>query len=87
MQCWKKRSGFDLEGVASHLGDTPGNAEPVERFQRKDFQDEHVKRSLQEWGICRRRHLHIEILFIQISYTKSRGGVQCVSWNVFPEMT
>jgi hypothetical protein len=71
MQCRKKGSGLDLEGVASHLGDTPGNAESVEWFERKDFQDEHVKRALQEWGICRRRRLHIEILFMQIFYTKA----------------
>ena len=46
MQCWKKRSWLDLEGIASHLGDAPGNAESVERFERKDIQDEHVKRAL-----------------------------------------
>jgi hypothetical protein len=60
------------------LGDTPGNAESVEWFERKDFQDEHVKGALQECGIFRRRRLHIDILFMQIFYTKRCGGGQRV---------
>jgi hypothetical protein len=45
----------------------------VERFERKDFQDEHVKRALQKCGTCRWGLLHIDILFVLTFYMKSRG--------------
>jgi hypothetical protein len=47
----------------------------VEWLERKDFQDEHVKRALQKGGICRRR-FHIDNLFIQTVYTRRSDGSQ-----------
>jgi hypothetical protein len=47
----------------------------VEWFERKDFQDEHVKRALQECGICRLGLLHIDILFVQTFYMNRPRGV------------
>jgi hypothetical protein len=43
----------------------------VERFEREDFQYEHVERALQQGGIG--RCLHTDILVIQTSYMKMRG--------------
>jgi len=63
MKGGKQRSGFDLEGVARHLGDTAGDGESVQRFEREDFQDEHVERALQEGGIGSRL-CHTDILVI-----------------------
>lgn len=74
MQCWKKGPGLDLEGVASHLGDTPGNGESVERFERKGFQDKYIKRALQERGTGRWGCFRIDILCVQTAYTNDRKG-------------